>query len=92
MRWSDVREKYPNQWLIVEALEAHTEGDRRLLDRIAVVETCPDGASAMESYRRLHLEHPSREFYFVHTAREALEIRERWWTGVRRSRATQTER
>jgi hypothetical protein len=92
MRWSDVREKYPDQWLIVEALEAHTEGDHRLLDRIAVVETCPDGTTAMQSYHRLHRQHPSREFYFVHTARETLEITERWWMGIRRSHATEAPR
>ena len=47
MRWTDVRQTYPDQWLIIEALEAHTEDDRRHLDRIAVIETCPDGESAL---------------------------------------------
>jgi hypothetical protein len=31
--WSEVRKAYPDQWLVVEALEAHTEGHQRLLDR-----------------------------------------------------------
>ena len=31
MRWSDVRTTYPNQWLVIEALEAHTEGNQRIL-------------------------------------------------------------
>jgi hypothetical protein len=31
------------------SLEAHTEGDRRLLDRIAVIGVCLDGAAAMNS-------------------------------------------
>jgi hypothetical protein len=77
MIWSEVRKAYPDQWLVVEALEAHTEGHQRLLDRIAVIETCPDGASAMQSYQRLHREYPLREFYYVHTGREDLDIRER---------------
>ena len=92
MRWLEVREQYPNQWLVIEALEGHTEGDRRLLDRIAVIETCPDGAAALQSYRRLHQEHPTRELYFVHTTREDLDIRERWWAGIRRDHATHPER
>jgi hypothetical protein len=92
MLWIEVRNAYPNQWLIIEALEAHTEDNRRLLDRIAVVETCADGAAALKSYRRLHQQYPIREFYFVHTSREQLEIIEREWTGIRRSYATNPER
>jgi len=77
MVWSEVRKAYPDQWLVIEALEAHTEGSQRLLDRIAVIETCPDGASAMQRYQRLHRNYPLREFYYVHTSRENLDIRER---------------
>ena len=87
MRWGEVRKQYPDQWLVIDALEAHTEGDRRKLDQITVVETCPDGAEAFQRYRELHLQHPLREVYFVHTAREALDIRDRHWWGLRRSYA-----
>lgn len=92
MVWTDVCSAYPNQWLIIESLEAHTEGNRRLLDRLAVIETCPDGAAALQSYRRLHQQYPLREFYFVHTSREELEIIERQWTGIRSSYAVNPER
>lgn len=87
MRWSEVREKYPEQWLIIEALEAHTEGEQRRLDQIAVVETCPDGSSALQRYRQLHQQYPLRELYYVHTVREELDIRERQWLGIRRHHA-----
>jgi len=30
----------------------------------------------MQSYRRLHQQYPIREFYFVNTGRETLDIRE----------------
>ena len=83
MRWSEVRNKWPGQWLIIEALEAHSEGNRRRLDRIAVVETCPDGRSAFQRYQALHRQHPQRELLFVHTQRPELEIEERRWLGVR---------
>lgn len=91
MVWENVREAYPDQWLIIEALEAHSEGGRRLLDHVVVVETCPDGASAMQRYQRLHREHPLREFYYVHTSRVSLDIRERHWVGIRRSDAAYAE-
>jgi hypothetical protein len=40
MLWSEIRKTYPKQWLVIEALEAHTmPNDRRELDKIAVIET-----------------------------------------------------
>ena len=92
MQWSEVRQAHPDRWIIIEALEAHTEGDQRMLDRIAVIETCADGASVMQAYERLHQEYPAREFYFVHTGREKLDIHERRWIGVRRSDAAYAAR
>jgi len=87
MTWQEVRKAYPNQWLVIEAIEAHTEENRRLLDQIAVVETSADGAAALQVYERLHRAYPQREFYFVHTGRESLDIRERHWIGIRRADA-----
>lgn len=83
MRWADVRTMHPDQWLVVEALEAHSEAGRRIPDRLAVVEVCPDGAAAFRRYRELHRRFPAREFIFVHTANEALNIEERSWIGIR---------
>ncbi len=91
MQWPEVRATYPNQWLVIEALESHTEHAQRLLDRIAVIDVCADGSAAMQSYRRLHQSFPAREFYFAHTQRETLEIIEQRWIGVRRSHAAATE-
>jgi len=93
MHWSEIRIAYPEQWLVIEALEAHTSVDaERLLDRLAVIETCNDGHSAMQRYRQLHQEYPQREFYFAHTSREDLNIRERYWLGIRRPYAVVAER
>jgi len=92
MRWAEVRASYPDQWLIIEALEAHTEEHRRVFDRIAVVETCADGATALRRYRELRQEHAGRELCFVHTAMAELEIEERPWVGIRKNDASHTAR
>ncbi len=92
MHWGDVRASYPEQWLVIEALEAHTDDHRRIVDHIAVVETCADGATAHRRYRDLHRSHPGRELYFVHTGVPSLEIQERPWLGIRLSDATRIER
>ena len=89
MQWTEVRQTYPNQWLVIEALEAETDSDhRRQLKRIAIVECCPDGSAALQSYRRLHQQYPIREFYFAHTHRELLDIREQFWVGIRKDYAS----
>ena len=89
MEWSAIREAFPDQWLIVEALAAHTTPDGlRVLERVAVLEQYRDGSEALTRYRRLHQEYPQREFYFVHTSRQELRIHERQWLGVRRDAAT----
>src|SRR5262245_44797237 len=93
MLWAEIRQAYPNQWLIIEALEAHTAPDKqRHLDCLAVIDTCPDGSAALQRYRHLHQQYPLREFYFVHTIRVELDIRERAWVGVRTSHAVHTAR
>lgn len=88
MQWAEIRQAYPEQWLIIEALEAHTtpEGQRHLND-LAVIDTCTDGRAAFQRYRQLHQRSPWREWYFVHTSRETLDIHERVWLGVRTSHA-----
>ena len=85
MIWHEIRKAYPSQWLIVEALEANTTSDyRRQIKSLAVIEKCSDGSMAMKRYRELHKQYPLREFYFLHTDRSELNIRERQWIGARR--------
>jgi len=93
MLWAEIRQAYPNQWLIIEALEAHTTPDKqRHLDCLAVIDTCPDGSAALQRYRHRHQQYPLREFYFVHTSRAELDIREREWVGVRTNHVVNTAR
>lgn len=58
MRWSEVRAAHPDQWLVIEALDAHSENDHRVFDRIAVIDTCPDGRTTMKRYGELRRQHP----------------------------------
>jgi hypothetical protein len=92
MRWADVREAYPERWLVIEALAAHSERDLRILDRIAVIDTCPDGRTTMKRHAELHRQFPDREFCFAHTGMVELRIEERRWVGVRGIRAADVSR
>jgi len=75
--------KHPNAWLIIEAVRAHSEEDRRVVERLDVVEVPPDGAAAHRRYRELYRTQPERELYFAHTKNDELLIEERLWTGWR---------
>ena len=83
MQWQEIRNHYPQQWLLVEAIKAHSESNKRILEQIAVVGTFPDSVIAMKSYVQLHHEAPERELYVFHTSRETLDITERSWLGIR---------
>ena len=83
MNWEKIRHHYPHQWLLVEAIKAHSEAGKRILDQISVVNTFPDSVAAMKSYVELHSEAPERELYVFHTDRESLDITERQWLGIR---------
>lgn len=84
MQWCQIRQTYPEQWLVIEALTAHTTQDQvRQLDEVAVIAECVDGQDALDRYRKLHQQFPSREFYFIHTSREQVNFEIRRWLGVR---------
>jgi len=83
MLWKEVKIAYPNQWVIIEAIDAHTEGENRIIDQITVVDTFHDNNKALLQYLKLHRKHRERELYVVHTSRPELDIIEQKWIGVR---------
>jgi hypothetical protein len=83
MQWQEIRERYPQQWLLIEAIKAHTKAEKHILEQLAVLGVYPDSVSAMESYAKLHRDAPGRELYVFHTSRESLDITERRWLGIR---------
>ncbi len=83
MQWQEIRSHYPDQWLLVEALQAHSENGKRILEQLAVVDPFEDSVAAMKGYTRLHRYEPQRELYVFDTDREELDILERRWLGIR---------
>ncbi|MDQ3248695.1 MAG: hypothetical protein M3Q45_05740 [Chloroflexota bacterium] len=83
MQWQQIRQHYPQQWLLLEAIKARSEANQRILEQLAVVNTFPDSIAAMQGYLQLHRESPARELYVFHTSREILDVTERPWLGIR---------
>ncbi len=46
MKWNEIRQIYPSQWLLVEALTAHSEEGRRFVEDLAVIDTFADSTAA----------------------------------------------
>lgn len=83
MKWQEIRAHYPGQWLLVEAVKAHSKANKRILDELAVINVFANSKEAMQCYAQLHHQNPGREFYVLHTDREKLDIAERKWIGIR---------
>ncbi len=83
MQWSEIRTRYPDQWVLVEALDAYNESDKRILNELAVVDTFGDSVDALRRYQDLHQQSRDREFYVFHTSRKELDVTERPWLGIR---------
>lgn len=75
MNWQQIREQYPHRWLVVEAVDAHTEGALRVIDQLEVVVAFEDNwKPAWEHYKAVHDADRYREYYVLHTDREVLNI------------------
>lgn len=84
MLWKEVKKAYPNQWVIIETIEAHTEGNKRIINQLTVVDNFQDDNNkALLQYLKLHRKHGERELYVVHTSRPELDIIEQRWIGLR---------
>ena len=83
MIWQEIRNVYPKQWILVEAIKAHSELGKRILEQMTVIESYKDSLVAMKEYRELHKQYPERELYVLHTDKEKIEIAEKKWFGIR---------
>lgn len=83
MQWSEIRQQYPGQWLLVEALKARSEDGWRILDDLQVLQSFSDVRFAWERYKEFNSADPSRELYMLHTDREQIEISEVRTLGLR---------
>lgn len=85
MKWIDVCQAFPEQWVLIEAVQAYTnEESERILVEVTPLEKFSNSPDAMKAYRELHKKNPARELYVLHTNRQNPNIIEKKWVGVRR--------
>ncbi|MBD2870361.1 hypothetical protein [Paenibacillus arenilitoris] len=83
MNWKTVRDHFPDQWVLFEAITAYSDNGRRIIERISVINKYDQGKDALDEYKVIHKKEPNRELYVAHTSKVDLEIIERKWLGVR---------
>lgn len=85
MKWEEVRQAFPEQWVLIEAVQAYTnEESERILEEVTPLKKFSNSPDAMKTYQDLHRGNPTRELYVLHTNREDPHIIEKKWVGVRR--------
>lgn len=85
MKWEDVRQAFPDKWVLIEAVTAFTNEDsERILVDIVPLKKFSNSPEAMKVYQELHRENPTREFYVLHTNRDKPNIIEKKCVGVRK--------
>lgn len=85
MKWEDVCQAFPEQWVLIEAVQAYTnEESERILEEVALLNKFSTSPDAMKAYQEIHRENPTRELYVLHTNRKNPNIIEKKWVGVRR--------
>ena len=51
MKWKEVRELFPNQFLLVSILDYHEEGDKKIVDEVAPIRTISDKKTTKEFFQ-----------------------------------------
>lgn len=75
MTWAEIKQSYPNQWLVIEALQVHEVDNHRIFDDVAIVAVCDDGLIALKTYGLYHDQYPEREFAFIRTSYPELKFK-----------------
>ncbi|MFB5761998.1 hypothetical protein [Paenibacillus medicaginis] len=82
MQWNEVKERFPDEWVVLEATKAYSKEGHRYIEEMVVIDSFDDSTKALKRYTELHREDPHREYCFFHTSRSEIVAKERY-IGVR---------
>lgn len=67
MRWNEVQERFPDEWVVLEATKASSKEGQRFIEEMTVIDSFDDSVKALKRYSELHREEPHREYcFFIH--------------------------
>ncbi|MED3793132.1 hypothetical protein P4571_11905 [Niallia alba] len=75
MKWQEVRELFPNQFVLVSILDYHEEDDKKIIDEVAPIRSIPDENANKEFFKVEPgniVYHTSNENCIVHIRKDPL--------------------
>lgn len=68
MRWHEVQRLFPKQWVLLEEIQSHAEGDKLVIDDMAVIRSIPEGDVKQELFAA------TNERFVFHTSKDVVVI------------------
>lgn len=75
MKWQEVRELFPNQFILVYILEYHEENDMKIVDEVAPIRPIADEDANKEFFSAKEgtmVYHTSNENFVIHIRKDPL--------------------
>lgn len=73
MLWNEVRNTYPNRWIVFDSLKQHEEDNKLIIEDIAIIEIFDDINDAFKCYRILHKQDKTRKLNIASTKEPELQ-------------------
>ncbi|XID94988.1 hypothetical protein ACF3MZ_10930 [Paenibacillaceae bacterium WGS1546] len=73
MKWQEVRELFPNQFVLVSIIKSHEDQDRKIIDEVAPIRTISDEEANKEFFKAAPgniVYHTSKEECVVYIRRD----------------------
>jgi hypothetical protein len=83
MKWSELREHCPNQFVLVEAISAYSKNHKRIIEEMGLVKQYQNAVDAWNGYKKIRRDFPEKELYIFHTSQEQIEVEEQYFIGIR---------
>lgn len=74
MNWEQIRQQHPNKWVVVEAIDAQSINNQRVINDLVVIGVYDRWERAWEAYKQVHHADKWREYYCLSTERKNLDI------------------
>jgi len=75
MKWQEVRELFPNQFVLISIMAYHEEDDKKIVDEVAPIRAVSDEEANKEFFRARQgtiVYHTSNENCIIHIRRDPL--------------------
>ena len=75
MKWQEVRELYPDQFVLIEVLNFHEDGNMKIVDEVAPIQAISDQDATKEFFKASPgnlVYHTSNESCVIHVRKDPL--------------------